>query len=331
MFPHPPDIIQSEPIPSLEEGDRVRSEPHSSVAIGAALLEVGLWISRTNGLPAPAGLHKSMGLLLEYLNVDEKTKHKLEIFGQALLVTRPEIDHVARRVQWLVNCGNLELVVKYVRRVSSSKHWLNANALAPTQSIKVPVTLVKASGVALQGEEIPLEPPVPPMPPVPPRPSVRAKAAVSKAKTKPSKADAAAPPAPSTIQIDYDRLRRLSEQTDEVQRLLALHLDTDADEAATTVEHIVPPVQPAVHEEEPVASAGGSAESDGLVARAVDSLKLKSMWSSTEMADLARQLGVFPGKLIESVNAWSNELYDDDLIYDDEPYEIQLELLSEEA
>ncbi|MHB1462783.1 MAG: tellurite resistance TerB C-terminal domain-containing protein [Armatimonadota bacterium] len=289
-----PDIMQTEYFPTADaECEPVVHEPAGlePVALGAALLEVGLWISRTNGLPAPAGLHKSMGILQEYVDMDGPTLRRLEIFGQALLATRPEIDHVARRVSRLVEAGHQQLVVKYVRRVSSSQQWRSASIRAPKQSVHVPVTLVKATGISWQGEAIPQEPIVPKAPPKP------------------------------QIHIDMARLDELKQQTSEVQSLLALHLDSEH-----TDHHEAPEPTPVVDTQ-----PSTPAQPTGLVEQAVAALKAQPLWSASEIAALARQLGVFPGKLVESVNAWSNELYDDDFIYDDDPYEIQLELLAEGA
>ncbi len=299
-----PDIMQTEYFPTADADYEPLVHEHSGlgpvalepvalepVALGAALLEVGLWISRTNGLPAPAGLHKSMAILQDYIDMDGPTLRRLEIFGQALLATRPEIDHVARRVSRLVEAGHQQLVVKYVRRISSSQQWRSASIRAPKQSVHVPVTLVKATGIAWQGEAIPQEPIVPKAPPKP------------------------------QIHIDFARLDELKQQTSEVQSLLAQHLDSEH------IDHHTPSVPTPVIE--PAATA--PIEPTGLVAQAVSALKAQPLWSASEMAALARQLGVFPGKLVESVNAWSNELYDDDFIYDDDPYEIQLGLLAEGA
>lgn len=296
MFSYASEIIQPEHISSNESAP-VEVFPLEPVALGAALLEVGLWISRTNGLPAPAGLHKSMAILQEYLDMDAPTLRRLEIFGQALLATRPEIDHVARRVNRIVQAGHQQLVVKYVRRVSSSQQWRSASVRSPKQSVHVPVTLVKATGIPLRGEAIPQ---VPLKPAAPPRPEIR---------------------------LDTARLQELSQQTAEVQRLLAIHLDAEPSEPNMP---LPAPVNEAVDLPDLLAQSSTVSHA-GYVAQAVDSLIAQPLWSGAEMAALARQLGVFPGKLIEAVNTWSNEHYDDDLIYDDDPYEIQLELLAKGA
>lgn len=300
MFSQAPEIIQPE---QMETRDAISQEDYSlePVALGAALLEVGLWISRTNGLPAPAGLHKSMAILQDYLDMDGPTLRRLEIFGQALLATRPEIDHVARRVHRIVQAGHQQLVVKYVRRVSSSQQWRSASIRAPKQSVHVPVTLVKATGIPLQGEAIPPEPLVPPRPSAPPLPVVR---------------------------LDHERLHELTQQTAEVQRLLATHLDAEMLDAPSL--SVVSPIS-TIYVDKPVQPITAPSEHTGLVDQAIGHLKAQALWSVAEMAALARKLGVFPGKLIEAVNSWSNERFNDDLIYDDDPYEIQLDLLVEGA
>ena len=138
------------------------------------------------------------------------------------------------------------------------------------------------------------------------------------AEVSPSGPVATAPEASAPIQLDLDRIRRIRADTARVSAVLSTVF---TEEAAPEPE----PVAVLEPEEETVELFPGLDPGHRALLR---ELTVAEQWPRGDYERLARSLDLMPGGAIEVINEWSFERFDEAVLEDDDPIQVNLTLLS---
>ena len=131
---------------------------------------------------------------------------------------------------------------------------------------------------------------------------------------------ATAPEASAPIQLDLDRIRRIRADTARVSAVLSTVFAEDAAPEPEPIAVVV--LEP---EEETVELFPGLDPGHRALLR---ELTVAERWPRGDYERLARSLDLMPGGAIEVINEWSFERFDEAVLEDDDPIQVNLALLS---
>ena len=129
------------------------------------------------------------------------------------------------------------------------------------------------------------------------------------------------PPLPgptATVRVDTSRLEAIREESRKARELLSTIFADDAEQALEP-----PPIEP-----EETETSGDLFE--GLERRygaLLLELRVRGQWATDEFARLAREAGLMPAAVINVLNDWAFDIFDEPLLEGDDPITINLQLL----